>query len=62
MVLYKFLTSKTDNYGIVRFSPPNNSPTLVSVLTILEVVFGVFIFCPALAVTVRRLHDRNHSG
>ena len=54
-------TTSGEKYRVM-LAALNNSPTLVSVLTILEVVFGVFIFCPALAVTVRRLHDRNHSG
>ena len=54
-------TTSGEKYRVM-LAALNNSPTLVSVLTILEVVFGVFIFCLSLAVTVRRLHDRNHSG
>lgn len=54
-------TASGEKYRVM-LAALNNYPTLVSVLTSLEVVFGVFIFCPALAVTVRRLHDRNHSG
>lgn len=54
-------TASGEKYRVM-LAALSNYPTLVSVLTSLEVVFGVFIFCPALAVTVRRLHDRNHSG
>ncbi|WP_286313622.1 DUF805 domain-containing protein [Turicimonas muris] len=54
-------TASGEKYRVM-LAALSNYPALVSVLTILEVLFCVFIFCPALAVTVRRLHDRNHSG
>lgn len=54
-------TASGEKYRVM-LAALSNYPTLVSVLTSLEVVFGVFFFCPALAVTVRRLHDGNHSG
>lgn len=35
---------------------------LISGLTIGMIVSGLFLFLPMLAVTVRRLHDTDHSG
>lgn len=37
-------------------------PGLISGLTIGIIVSGLFLFLPMLAVTVRRLHDTDHSG
>lgn len=54
-------TASGEKYRVM-LAALSNYPTLVSALTILEVVFGVFIFSPSVAVSVRRLHDRNHSG
>jgi uncharacterized membrane protein YhaH (DUF805 family) len=38
------------------------SSTSVGIGWTLSVLFGLFNFIPQLAVSVRRLHDRNHSG
>ena len=46
----------------VMLSTLANYPSLVSALSYLLVGFEVLTFCPAVSVTVRRLHDRNHSG
>lgn len=49
-------TTSGEKYRVM-LAALNNYPTLVSVLTILEVVFGVFIFCPALALWLLPLED-----
>ncbi|MBO4311476.1 MAG: DUF805 domain-containing protein [Desulfovibrionaceae bacterium] len=60
--LFCFLVSFILGLGEGLFSPPMGNGTVAAFADCLSLLFFVVTFLPHLAVGVRRLHDRDHTG
>lgn len=43
-------------------NPLAGQPELVSAISIINAAYSLLVICPVISVTIRRLHDRDHTG
>lgn len=43
-------------------NPIANLPGVVSIISTINAIYSLLVICPAISVTIRRLHDRDHTG
>lgn len=55
------LIASGDSYKTL-VNPIANQPGLVSTFSILNTLYSLFVIAPVISVTIRRLHDRDHTG